>query len=150
MKEKIGILTNQKALMKIAVDPELKLEEQKIFCFLSGNINEENYIEASLDKISQELEIEKGQVIKSIDILIKKDIFQKDCYGIRLNPNIVSSTTRAEMEYQKQDEEYYNKISEEILYQIIKKEITIEELSQIINVPIEEIKRILINQFLKE
>ena len=82
----------QDALIEIAKDPEITQEPHKLFLFLLGNLDYENFIHISQKEIAKELEMQPSHVSRAMSLLCRKYILElapktgrTKCY--RLNPH---------------------------------------------------------------
>jgi predicted transcriptional regulator len=85
------IMTFQDSLINIATDKDMTGQVLKIFLFLMGKLEFENYITIKQVEIAKTLEMQKTHVSASIRILVNKGIILKVKEGMttgyKLNPH---------------------------------------------------------------
>jgi hypothetical protein len=82
----------QDALIALAKDEDITGENYRVFFYLCGNLDFENFIHLEQKKISEELNIRKENVSRSVKKLVDKKIILKGpkvgrSLTYRLNPN---------------------------------------------------------------
>lgn len=82
----------QDAMTMIASDPEITGATLKIFLFMAGRLDFENYIRVQQTEIAEALNMYKPDVSKAIKLLEKKSILLRgpkvgQSYSWRMNPN---------------------------------------------------------------
>jgi len=139
------LMASQEALKLIAKDKDIKGETFRVFLYLIGILDFENWIYIPQKEISEYLEINKTNISRSIKILLQKEIIIKGdrlgkSYTFRLNPYFgwkgkVKSLEEYREEKEKEKRELLKKITK-------KKKLELEKLSQEYNMPIEELLKL--------
>ena len=143
------IMTSQEALEILASDEDLSKDAYKVLIFLMSQLNFENWVQITQREIAEKIKIDKSNVSKAISLLLKKEILIKGqkigrSYELRLNPYFAwKGKVKSLKQYrkEKEKEEFLNKSKNKVEKIRNKK---IEIFSKKHNIPIEEIKKLLI------
>lgn len=146
-------MTNKQIMFELSKDKEFfEHEAHRIFMILGTKIDINNYVEITIKEISEEININEKKVLKGIKILEKKNLLTKNNYGFKLNPNVIyrrEIEENIEIKESEKDTEYYNKIYNQLIKELDKKNLNIDNLSKKFNLSKEIIEKI-INKKLNE
>ena len=145
------IMNSQEALKLLAVDEDLTGESYKVLLYLLSILDFENWIQIPQKIIAEELGMQKQRISRSIKVLEQKEIILRGdklgrSYAFRLNPyfgwkgkveNLDDYREEKEQKKIKNLKEKTNK----------KKNQKVEALSKKYNIPIEEIRDCLAEDF---
>lgn len=140
------LVMSQEPLKMIAEDKEIKGEALRIFIYIAGILDFENWIYIPQKEIGNALDINKQQVSRSIKKLVEKEIILKGkkqghSFTYRLNPyfgwkgQTINLDKYREERDQQRIKDLKNKIDK-------KRQRKIELLSKKYNIPIEELNYI--------
>ena len=82
----------QDAMTMIAADPEITGETLKVFLYMAGRLDFENYIRLQQNEIAEALRMQKSNVSRAVKMLEIKNILLRgpkvgQSYSWRMNPN---------------------------------------------------------------
>ncbi len=113
------IMNSQEALDLLAEDPDLTKDALRVLLKLCAKLDFENWIHITQTNISNELNIDKGNISKAIKLLISKGIILQGpkvgrSFGYRLNPDYgwkgkVKNLNEYRKEIEKRDKEDFKK-----------------------------------------
>ena len=82
----------QDGMMKLATDKDLNGEALRVFLFMAGQLDFENFIRIQQKEVAEALEMKTPNVTRALKLLESKNIFQRgpksgQSYTWRMNPN---------------------------------------------------------------
>lgn len=83
---------SQNSMMKIAADKELTGQQLRVFLYLTGKMDFENFLRIRQEDIAKELDMQKADVSRAMKLLETKGVLQRgpkvaQSYTWRMNPN---------------------------------------------------------------
>jgi len=141
-------MNNQETSILLAKDKDIKGRTHRVLRFIEGILDFENWIYISVTDIAKELEIHRPDVSKAIKLLEEKEIILKgpkigNSKTYMLNPSFGWKGKVKNLEkYRKEKErEEMENLKNEIN---TKKNKKVEEFSNKYNIPVEEVKKFLV------
>ncbi|WP_019503161.1 helix-turn-helix domain-containing protein [Pleurocapsa sp. PCC 7319] len=85
------VMNSQEAMIILAKDKDIKGETHRVLWFIGGILDFENWVQLSVTKIAQELELKRPNVSRAIKLLEEKEIILRGpkvgrSYAFMLNP----------------------------------------------------------------
>ena len=85
-------IMSQDGMMKLATDKELNGEALRVFLFMAGQLDFENFIRIRQSEVAEALGMQNPHVSRALKLLESKKIFQRgpksgQSYTWRMNPN---------------------------------------------------------------
>lgn len=82
----------QNGMIKLATDKDLSGQPLRVFLFMAGQLDFENFIRIQQKEVAEALEMQKADVSRALKLLESKNIFQRgpksgQSYTWRMNPN---------------------------------------------------------------